>query len=91
MNDAQLAKLSRKFRAKSDKAEAAEVVKGGQQPSDKLFAQTVLHDITGKAFQEFAAKCESKKDWPDSSGGYKMCGLTTWACRDCICPKLKEV
>ena len=87
MNDAQLAKLSRKLQRKSQYSMAAKIsLEENLRQSD-----AVPHEMTKKEFQAFAAGCESQKEWPDGSRGeYRCCGLTDWACRDCICPKLKK-
>ena len=43
-----------------------------------------LKTITQKDFKEkVASKCESKQDW--------ACSITTYACKDYLCPKLKSL
>jgi hypothetical protein len=90
MNDAQLVKLSRKLQAKSRYSMAAKIsLEENQRKPPGAIPDTP--EMTKKEFQVFAAECAEQKEWPDGSRGeYKCCGLTDWACRDCICPKLKK-
>jgi len=86
MSDKEMKAMVKRLSTKSAKKIAEENKKSKGEPD-------VLHEyavtMTKAAFEEYAAKCSDRKVWPGSVIGYK-CGLTEFACRDCICPELNK-
>ena len=87
MSDKEMKALVNKLSKVSAK-KVKPVIEAGQLSKFQKVEAMVKKEMTRQEFKEFSDKCEDRQPWPE--GTINKCRRTDWACRDCICPKLKK-